>query len=1177
MSISKLFLRIFVCLAVLTAAATAGEYVLVLPGAGGSNTQIPVFTANPFVGQNSFTSAAQGTFLVLTTPDGQKNYVISNTGTTGVAVYDQNFNGGHVIGNITTAPTTAALSPDGRWLSVLAGGAVYIFDTATDTLATSTALSVSGSAIDVAFALDSSRAFILSNNGNAGVVTPLDLTTRVLGTSLILPGAGAGIGIGPTGLLYVTTPNRLFEINPRTLAVTSNGEIPVNANPSKPVFTPDGKYALSINRTPITGSSVLLFDLGNHTLAGAFPNFSDPQDSSHTTIALDKLVVAGNNRIFAYASQNNKIYEITVANGINIIASTLQNLLPNIITGIAVANDSPARNAYVLAVTNGINSLYKVDLATTSVVSSFTVPNAAGQIISYAAPNPTSGAVTLAAFNATQTVQPGATSLPLVVRLQDSLGRPVFGGRVDFSSSAATGTLNPVSTTTNSDGYAQTYAIVPSTPGGVTITATSPGVATPGTFTLTVPGSGGGGGGGGGGTQAAINILSGNGQVITEFSPFTQSPLIVQVTDANGNPAPNVAVTFSITQGKGALLTGSPYTVLTDNLGRAQTSYQGVQVDFGLSFQQATITASTSIGSVNFTVTTLLSQQFNGSLAPPPNIDLILPDFSVNPSRIITGGAGSTIKGAIKIQVVTATLPQLGAPIPNVAVSLSTFENADPTKVPSAKCANQPVTDANGIAVCDVVLGNVLGTGTAVVNAGTVTKLVLLQITVGPPSIITIAGGDQQSGKPGTRLPQSLRVVVTDSAKNPLQNIPLAWSVTQGSATLSATNTTTDINGSGQTNVTLGSTAGTVTVKVTAGTGASAVSNTFTLTSTVAVTGISIFSGDAQTASIGQAFATPLAVTVTDATGATVSGIAVNWTVNSGLASLSAASSNTDQNGRASINVTAGAGAGPVVITATTSGLSTTFNLTVRTPGPLVNTSSFTNAASGAVGLTPCGIAIVSAPNLVPNQSGTLVANTLIGPLPTQLGGADLTVNGIAAPIFWVSNGAIAFQTPCETGAGTATVVVRVTGGSTTVTGVSVVAVQPGIFETIYNNKKYAVLLHADGSYVTPASPAARGEQIKLFATGLGTTTPRTNTGGVGTGGQKVDASLLVGVSNSGARIVNAEYLQGGTGLYVVTFEVPSGPVPPNTDPSYQPLALAVTDTAGNAIFGNPAYLPIQP
>jgi uncharacterized protein (TIGR03437 family) len=137
-----------------------------------------------------------------------------------------------------------------------------------------------------------------------------------------------------------------------------------------------------------------------------------------------------------------------------------------------------------------------------------------------------------------------------------------------------------------------------------------------------------------------------------------------------------------------------------------------------------------------------------------------------------------------------------------------------------------------------------------------------------------------------------------------------------------------------------------------------------------------------------------------------------------------------------------------------------------------------------------------------------------------SLAGIGIAVNGIPAPIYWVSNTAaggeaVAFQTPCEVSPGSAMVAVTYNGGTKSIPNVSVAALQPGIFETIIGGKRYAVLLHvSDGSYVTPDNPARRGEQLKMFATGLGPISPTTVTNRVGLGGQTPSAIITAGLNN---------------------------------------------------------------
>ena len=93
--------------------------------------------------------------------------------------------------------------------------------------------------------------------------------------------------------------------------------------------------------------------------------------------------------------------------------------------------------------------------------------------------------------------------------------------------------------------------------------------------------------------------------------------------------------------------------------------------------------------------------------------------------------------------------------------------------------------------------------------------------------------GDTQQGNTGTALAQPFVVEVRDGSSVAFAGVPVTFAVTAGGGTLSATNTTTDVNGRAQSTLTLGNTAGTNTVSVSV-TGITQ-ANTFTATATAPV------------------------------------------------------------------------------------------------------------------------------------------------------------------------------------------------------------------------------------------------------------------------------------------------------------------------------------------------------
>jgi len=188
-----------------------------------------------------------------------------------------------------------------------------------------------------------------------------------------------------------------------------------------------------------------------------------------------------------------------------------------------------------------------------------------------------------------------------------------------------------------------------------------------------------------------LTIVSGNGQLIATQSR-SNNPMIVQAKNASGQAAPNIAVTWAITQGAGTIIGA---TDTTDANGEASASFLSTSLQLGASFSAATVTASSAYGNVNFFITTVVSS----ALQPEVSIQLIAPDSN------LTAASGTTIPGGVVVQVVAAGGPYTGAPIPNVGVQV--VDAGDPSTPPEASCAGPAgvvLTDNTGTATCDLVV-----------------------------------------------------------------------------------------------------------------------------------------------------------------------------------------------------------------------------------------------------------------------------------------------------------------------------------------------------------------------------------------------------------------------------------------------------------------------------------------
>jgi len=110
-------------------------------------------------------------------------------------------------------------------------------------------------------------------------------------------------------------------------------------------------------------------------------------------------------------------------------------------------------------------------------------------------------------------------------------------------------------------------------------------------------------------------------------------------------------------------------------------------------------------------------------------------------------------------------------------------------------------------------------------------------------------------------------------------------------------------------------------------------------------------------------------------------------------------------------------------------------------------------------------------------------------PLPTTLGDAQVWVNGVAAPLFYVPPSQINFQVPCEAPLnGAVGVYVTNSGGMSSAQSATIAPYAPGVFT--YARTATAtdpVIMHyADNSVVTPDKPANPGEILIVYATGVG-------------------------------------------------------------------------------------------
>ncbi|HEX5574978.1 MAG TPA: Ig-like domain-containing protein, partial [Gemmatimonadales bacterium] len=195
----------------------------------------------------------------------------------------------------------------------------------------------------------------------------------------------------------------------------------------------------------------------------------------------------------------------------------------------------------------------------------------------------------------------------------------------------------------------------------------------------------------------------------------------------------------------------------------------------------------------------------------------------------------------------------------------------------------------------------------------------------GAPAHIEIMGGNNQEGRVGTALGDSLLALVTDTQNRPVAGATVEFVLvdSRGGGQVTPTSGQTNAAGEVRAAITLGSQVGSMTgqAQIPVAQGATPIAAGFTAVVLAAdANGIAMVSGDGQSGPVGSTLAAPLVVQVTDAFGNPISGITVTWSAE-GQGAVSAPSTVTDASGQTSVTRTLGPNSGQQTTLATAGGL----------------------------------------------------------------------------------------------------------------------------------------------------------------------------------------------------------------------------------------------------------------
>jgi uncharacterized protein (TIGR03437 family) len=285
----------------------------------------------------------------------------------------------------------------------------------------------------------------------------------------------------------------------------------------------------------------------------------------------------------------------------------------------------------------------------------------------------------------------------------------------------------------------------------------------------------------------------------------------------------------------------------------------------------------------------------------------------------------------------------------------------------------------------------------------------------------------------------------------------------------------------------------------------------------------------------------------------------VNVNVPSGQAWTVAAFPASQKSGWLTVFPLSGTGSAMVTLVAAAPGLASgaytttlVFQSANTTPQFVNVPVTFTVGASSAISIG--GVAHgasyqhLYAPGMLVSVFGTnlaaspQLASTL--PLPLILGGVSATVNGIAAPLLYVSPTQLNIQIPYETAIGTALLAVS-NNGLVATNSFTVSASAPGLFTQNQSGT----------GPIAATSSGGRGQQFALYVTGAGEVSPPIANGVVPTGSQ-VPAPLLPVSVTVGGVAATLDYV-GLPSWSVGTLQV-NFTVPPNAPLGPQPVVVTV-------------------
>ncbi len=232
------------------------------------------------------------------------------------------------------------------------------------------------------------------------------------------------------------------------------------------------------------------------------------------------------------------------------------------------------------------------------------------------------------------------------------------------------------------------------------------------------------------------------------------------------------------------------------------------------------------------------------------------------------------------------------------------------------------------------------------------------------------------------------------------------------------------------------------------------------------------------------------------------------------------------------------------------------------------------NAANYQSTIASAGWVAITGSNLSSTTRAWADGDFISGNLPTALDGVKVTINNKPAYVYFVSAGQINVLAPDDPTIGTVPVQVTNSLGVSNTVSVSKQSASPGLFNYSQLGGRYSVI-QAAATYelIAPPNtfgqtvrtvPAAPGENLILYGTGLGPVLSGQPTGQLVQGASATATPVTVSIGNIQAQVQFAGLI--GSGLYQINVVVPALPS------GDAPIVVSVNGISS----GGPAFVPVQ-